>query len=257
MKKTLKFRKSYIFALVLVVCVIVIAASRGTIAYFSDDQEITNVFTAGNIYITLSEAAVKDDGYGNLIEDTESPRVEGVAINSTENVHHNFGMLYPGKVMHKDPTITNTGSDPAWVAAKVIITDGRGDINKLFGYFNSEYIDVQLLLSGALLDEACYYGEWNGIEGVTYNDYFAMIQIPDVLNGTYEFYFFINPQLSVGEEVEIFNTMTIDPAFTNADMQELGELEITVQAFGVQVFGFASCFEAMTEAFPEYFGNIN
>ncbi len=254
MKAILKFKKSYIVALVIVSCVIGIMAARSTIAYFSDDQEITNVFTAGNIYINLSEAEVKDDGSGNLIEDTEKPRIEGVAINSTENVNHNYGMLYPGKTMYKDPTIKNTGSDPAWVAAKVIITDGKGDINKLYGYFNSELLDITLLLSGGLLDEGAYFGEWNGIQGVTHNENYAMIQVADVLNGTYEFYFFINPQLLVGEEVELFDTMTILPEFTNTDMQELGELQITVQAFGVQTFGFDSCFDAMVEAFPEYFG---
>ena len=254
--KKLNIKKSYVVAIALVACIALIAAARGTIAYFSDDQEITNIFTAGNIYISLSEAAVKDDGLGNLIEDTESPRIQGVAINSTEEVKHNYGMLYPGKTMHKDPTIKNIGSDPAWVAAKVILTDGNGDINKLFGYFNSEYIDIQLLLTGALLDEVVHYGVWNGIEGVTYNDNYAMVQVPDTTNGTYEFYFFINYELVRDAEVEIFDTMTILTDFTNADMSELAELEITVQAFAVQTFGFNDSFTAMTEAFPEHFGKL-
>ena len=80
--------------------------------------------------------------------------------------------------------------------------------------------------------------------------------MPDTTNGTYEFYFFINYELVRDAEVEIFDTMTILTDFTNADMSELAELEITVQAFAVQTFGFNDSFTAMTEAFPEHFGKL-
>ena len=256
MKAIFKLTKSNILAIALVVCVAVIAITGGSLAYFSDSKEMTNVFTAGNVYITLTEAAVKSDGLGNLIEDTEAPRVEGVAIDSTTGVQHNYGVLFPGKIMHKDPLITNIGEDEAWIAAKIIITDGSGDINKLFGYENHEEIDIRGLLSGALLDERIHVGVWNGMEDVCYNDNYAMVQVADAGSGVYEFYFFLNATLLTGESVEIFNTMFIDPEFSNTDMQELANLEITVQAFAVQTFGFESCYAAMCRAFPEYFGAV-
>ena len=254
MKKiSFKLSKLNILAIALIVCVSIIAAAGGSLAYFSDTREMTNVFTVGNVYISLTEAAVKDDGRGNLIEDTSTQRVEGVAIDSATGGTHNYGMLFPGKVMHKDPTITNTGDDDAWIAAKVILTDGNGNINNIFGYENSELIDIQCLLSGALLDETAHFGAWNGIEGVRYNDHYAMVQKADVANGVYEFYFYIHQSMAKGESVEIFDTMTIDPEFTNAQMQEMANLEITVQAFAVQTFGFEDCYTAMHSAFPEHF----
>ena len=252
-KKNFKLTKLNILAIALIACVAIIAAAGGSLAYFSDTREMTNVFTVGNVYISLTEAAVKDDGTGNLVEDTASPRVEGVAIDSTENVYHNYGMLFPGKVMHKDPTIENVGADEAWIAAKIILTDGDGNINNLFGYENSEQIDIRSLLSGALLSETVHFGVWNGIEEVSYNDRYAMIQSADAANGVYEFYFYIHESMASGESMELFDTMFIDPEFSNAQMQELANLEITVQAFAVQTFGFADCYSAMHSAFPDHF----
>ena len=255
--KRLKLKKLHIVAIVLVLSVAMIAAAGTTIAYFTDEREITNVFTAGHVYIELTEAAVMDDGVGNLIEDTSKPRVQGVAIDSTEDVKHNYGMLYPGKTMHKDPTIKNTGSDPAWIAAKVIVTDGSGDINKLYGFPNSEYIDLKLMLSGALLDQTVHVGTWKDHENAYYNDTYAMVQMPDAANGIYEFYIFILDQCERDEEVVLFDTMTILPEFTNSDMKELEGLEITVQAFAVQTFGFDNTYAAMLGAFPEHFGKLS
>lgn len=255
--KLLKLLKSNGSILSLVALVLIIATASSSLAYFSDNKEMTNVFTAGNVYITLTEAAVKSDGMGNLIEDTESPRIEGVAIDAADPVYHNYGTLFPGKVMHKDPTITNTGDESAWIASKIIITDGDGDINKLFGYQNSQNIDVTLMLTGALLGETFRVGTWNGMEDVCYNDHFAMTQVADATNGVYEVYIFLNAALEPDESVTVFDTMYIDPEFTNLQMQELANLEITVQAFAVQKFGFGDCYGAMCRAFPDHFEDVS
>ena len=257
MKRFFKLKKIHIVAIALIACVAMIVAAGGTLSYFTDTRELTNVFTAGNVYISLTEAAVKADSTGNLIEDTEAPRVQGVAIDSDEEAQHNYGMLYPGKVMHKDPTIQNTGDDPAWIAAKIIVTDGKGDINKLMGYYNSEAIDIEIILSGGLLDETVRVGTWNGIDGVCYNDRYAMVQIPSASTGTYEFYFFMNAEVLPGGVIELFDTMTVPSDFTSTDMREFAELKITVQAFAVQTYGFESCYNAMRLAFPEHFGSFN
>ena len=37
------------------------------------------------------------------------------------------------------------------------------------------------------------------------------------------------------------------------EMQELKELNICVEAYGVQTFDLTSCYDAMTKAFPEQF----
>ena len=249
MKKAKKIKLLTVIAALLVMAM---AIAGGSVAYFTDAKDITGVFVAGNVYIELSEAAVKKDATGNLVEDAESDRIVGGDIDGTD-VIRDFGKVFPGQTIHKDPTIENTGDDSAWVAAKIILTDGAGDIHKLFGYEGYDDIDIESFLSGGLLGESVRVGEWNGISDVCYNERYAMVQSASRERGVYEFYFFMLKSLESGESVEIFDTMTIDPFLDNSDMRELCEFQISVQAFAVQEFGFSSCYDAMQGAFLEHF----
>jgi len=244
--------KLKMLAFILSIAACIVAVAGGTVAYFTDSKETNNVYTAGSIHISLTEAAVKLDAAGNLIEDTESPRVVGTAIGPGSPVI-DHGYLFPGKTIHKDPTIENTGNSSAWVAFKVIISDGLGNIHDLIGYYGNEDIDIELLLTGGLLDESVHVGTWEGISDVAYNANYAMVQAADPTLGVYEFYFFMLAPLAPGDSVTAFDTMFIDPLFSGQDMEEFRDLKLTVQAFAVQKFGFSSCYAAMTTAFGEHF----
>lgn len=220
-----------------------------TIAYFTDSRQISNTLTSGNVKIMLSEAAVKPDGAGNLIEDANAPRYFG----GIDETSHDYGVIYPGQTIFKDPTIQNTGSNEAWIAAKVTLTDGAGDIHKLMGYEGYHEIDIEMLLSGGLLDESVHVGTWNGIEDVCYNDRYAMVQVSDVAEGKYEFYFFFLSTYEQGQSEMLFNHVNISDEWNNEAMQELRELKIDIRAFASQTQSMESCFDAMTKAFPEYF----
>ncbi len=84
--------------LVLSVAVIAAGAIGATIAYFSDQTEpANNVFTVGNVGITLTEPAWLASGGG----------------------YENSTNVYPGEKLAKDPTVTNTGDNPCMVRIKV------------------------------------------------------------------------------------------------------------------------------------------
>jgi predicted ribosomally synthesized peptide with SipW-like signal peptide len=253
MKLKIKLTRPKIFTLVLAFCVAVIAAAGGSVAYFTDTKATENVFTAGNVYIELSEAAVKADSGGNLLEDTEKDRIVGAEIGSTTPTVVDYGCLFPGQTIHKDPTIKNVGKNSAWVAAKVIITDGDGDIGRLYYSATDSDIDIRMLLRGGLLGESGRVGEWNGMTGVRYNENYAMVQASNRANGEYVFYFFMLNKLEKGESVELFDTMLVDPYFGNDEMEEFAQLKIDVEAYAVQSFGFSGCYEAMNEAFADQF----
>lgn len=221
-----------------------------TLAYFSDHQQTTSTFTAGNVKISLSEAAVKRDGVGNLVEDTDQLRIFGAA---GETVINDYGKIYPGQTVWKDPTITNTGDESEWIAAKVVLTDGAGDLTKVMGYEGYDSIDIEVLLSGGLLDESVHFGTWNGIPNVCRNDRYVMIQIPNAKEGEFAFYFLILQPVAVGESVVLFDQITFPEEWTNAEMRQLDDLKIHIQAFGVQTFQLESCLNAMTAAFPDHF----
>lgn len=247
-------KKLKILAVTLVVAAIIVATVSTTVAFFTEAKESQSVFTAGNVYITLSEAAVVADSGGNLIEDPSRDRIFGKDISSGETVVNDYGYIFPGETIHKDPTVKNVGNGKAWVAAKVIIEDGVGNIHRLYCYDPTfDNLDIERLLTGGLLDEAVHVSDWNGIPDVCFNENYAMIQSADMARGRYEFFFIMEKPLEPGGEVEIFDTVFFDSAFDNAEMNEFRELKITVQAFAVQVQGFDSCLEAMTTAFGEHF----
>ena len=245
--KTIKFNL-YMSCVALLILLVMFIGS--TMAYFTSHKENTSVLTAGTVEIVLSEAAVKWDKIGNLVKDDDEPRIFSGVGETTVN---NYGKVYPGQTIYKDPTITNTGDDAVWVAAKVTLTDGAGDLTKIIGYDGYEEIDIERLLSGGLLDEHVDFGTWNGIEDVCFNENYAMIQVADATAGEFAFYFLMLQPVNVGESVVVFEQITFEKMWDNAFMQHLCELKINVQAFGVQTFQLESCLQAMTTAFPEYF----
>jgi len=239
----------FLSALLLLISVIAFAGS--TIAYFSDTKQTGNTFTSGNVEISLSESAITTDTTGNVIADPTKPRIMGTA----EETVHDYGVVYPGQSIFKDPLVKNIGSSPAWVAVKVTLTDGKGDICKLMGYDpdRTDMIDIEAMLQGGLLDEKVHVGLWNGIENVCYNDRYAMVQKASRAEGKYEFWFFMLQPLTNGQSFVVFDSMNIDGAWTNSDVQELVEFKINVCAYAVQTFGFDSCYKAMTTAFKSSF----
>ena len=71
------------------------AIGGATLAYFTDDDSATNNFTVGNVTIDLTEPKWDETG-----------KVEAEDA-------------YPGEALAKDPTVENTGANPAFVAVKV------------------------------------------------------------------------------------------------------------------------------------------
>lgn len=69
-----------------------VLAVGGSLAYFTARQETENVFTVGNVSIDLTESAWNSD-----------------------SLHR----VYPGQVLSKDPTVTNTGANPCFVRIQV------------------------------------------------------------------------------------------------------------------------------------------
>lgn len=98
--------KKKILALCLVVALAATAVIGGTLAYFTDTKEATNTFTVGNVKIKLDEA-VPGSEQGERTE-------EGVVYTG----------IVPGVAYGKDPVVTNTGANDAYVRLKVRVENG-------------------------------------------------------------------------------------------------------------------------------------
>ena len=85
-------KKLLIMAGVIVAVVAIVAGSvLGTIAYMTSASKVSNVFTVGNVKITLDESVVNNEG-----------KIENPANRTDRNSYH----LMPGKSYDKDPRIT-------------------------------------------------------------------------------------------------------------------------------------------------------
>ena len=237
--------KKKIVSLALVVALIAIAA-MGTLAYFTDTDDATNTFTTGDVAIDLTEAVVEPDEKGNLVATNER---QDVLENEEES--YDYGKLYPGQTIDKDPTIEVLGSEDTYVAAKIIVTDGEGDLTKIMG-LEDGLLNIQTVVYGGLVKENDTLKEYNGLVPVFGDDTYSVYQQVEG-DGIYVFYVYIEDPMITGETVTIFEKLSIPAEWDNEEMAEMKDLTIKVEAYGTQSFGFDSCFEAMNAAFPGAF----
>ena len=201
--------KKKILSLTLVVCLLAIAVVGGTLAYFTDtDNVATNTFTVGDVKIKLDETDV------NLY---------GVKDGNTR-VATNEYKLIPGHTYVKDPMVTVEGdSEEAYVRMFVTIKDMK---------------DLKAALGDDFLPQYFVEGwdssKWISTEVITPSD-----------NGdtlTYEFRYYKTVSTVDGGNLELeplFTRFKLPGTVTNDQVAKLEELEIVVTAQAIQADGFA------------------
>lgn len=100
-----------VISVVLAVAAIVTASVVGTVAYLTSASKVSNVFTVGNVFITLDESEVDADG---------------VPVAGGTRTDRNSYHLMPGKSYTKDPAITvapDTASCYLFLVTRNQITD--------------------------------------------------------------------------------------------------------------------------------------
>lgn len=213
-------RKTLLVAMAL--SMVAILAAGATLAYFTAEDEVKNVFTMGNVDISLDEAPVvkTDDKWA---ADEEAARVKT----------NEYKDIYPGAVLPKDPTVHNDGSYEAYVRAKVVV-----DFNKLAGLqadkqlFNGETADAELL-SIVDIDTA----NW------TFETYAV-----DFEARTVTYTYTLNKALAADADAKLFSKVTIPTALTNEEVEAYGlqNFTIDVLAEAIQTFGFENAEAAWT-----------
>ena len=102
--------KKKIFMLAMAACLIVLSIAGSSLAYFTDTDEKTTVFTAGNVDIALSFTAPA-------------------------------GNAYPNQEISAPATIKNTGSEDAYVGAIITLEAGGSDLRKIISTNGSVYTE--------------------------------------------------------------------------------------------------------------------
>lgn len=226
--------KKKIVAFMLVVAMLAIAIVGGTLAYFTDTDFETNVFTTGDVAIDLIE------------------------VFNAENAK-----LMPGIDVEKEVTVENTGSESAYVRVHVafpaILDSGTPELaaykNTLHWNFTKESVQEgqwSQLQNKDQVGSNANYPNWPG-NGGTYNTYTTEVDgiAYNVYVITYE------TALASGETTETpaISKVYLDTTVTNEDMveilDELDEIKVLVFAEGGQEAGFTDAYTALNTQFGD------
>ena len=230
--------KRKLLTLALTVCMIAILAIGGSLAYLSDTDTKTNVFTHGDVTIDLWEN-FKDNS--KLLPATGSAQ-DGTLQNGVK----------------KEVFVTNTGSEDAYVRVHIAIPQilDNGDPtfdagqNVLHFNYNDESIG-EGKWDWSKSTGAPYEGEWNfyttQIHGIWYNVY--VVTYGEALAGTSN----TDPNASK-VTVDAMHQVYLDSKVTNDDLKAIdkvlgSEWHIHVIAEGTQAEGFNDAYEALNAAF--------
>ena len=200
MKKTL----TVLLALVLVIAMSV----AGTMAYLTSEDEVVNTFTVGKVQIKLDEAKANPDG-------TLVPNADRVKANSYK--------LIPGHPYNKDPMVTVLkGSESSYVKMTVTFTKSA----ELDAIFAPNGADLTSIFTG--------YDSTNWI---------AKGNTEDTKNNTrtYEFWYkeaVAAPDADVALDA-LFDQIVVPGTITNAQLDTIAGMTITVNAYAIQADGFA------------------
>lgn len=224
--------KKKIMAMCLVIAMAATAVIGGTLAYFTDKDAETNVFTTGNVNIDLTE---------NF---EQKSKLMPVTYNAD-------GTRNDANVVKKEVFVTNEGTEDAYVrvhiAIPTILDDGdpnfNASANTLHFNYDKESIGADKWDWSKVAKDAKYEGDWNfykkNVNGIDYNVYVV----------TYE------KALESGEQtVDAMSQVYLDSKVTNEQITSIntalnGNWNILVVAEGGQAAGFENAHVALNTQF--------
>ena len=244
--------KRKLFTLAMAVCMIAILAVGGTLAYFTAEDDLTNVFTAGKVSLKLDEQKVEQNRNGDYVS----------AGSGREEDKQTYD-LHPGITVLKDPTIhVDVEGMSAYVAAKITVT-GKGLETLLDGKGNYLDITYNNIVSGGYASEksSSGYTNYHGLDYV-YNTTSCILyqDASKAEQGEWIIYMFFKNPVTEDKDLVLFDQIKIPETYGNDEMAILNKMEIKVEAFATQTDTFSDapgegggCFQAMINAFNEHF----
>ena len=231
--------KKKIIALAVAAVMLAIAVIGGTYAYFTDNEEATNVFTVGNVDITLYESTLHRAGaYGGNGEASDD---EIIADAAEYQAYLAEQELMPGVSVKKMPYVKNTGKSDAYVRIRVMIPSAL-DLDCL----NSSVVCT------SALDE-----EFSRPAGVSKYAVDSTVTVDGV---EYDVYTFIRNEALAGGEMtywNVWNNITMDADTTMEEYNAYvaagaidanGQFNVLVQADAIQ----AATFDNAVDAFAAF-----
>lgn len=209
----MKLTKKKVFVAALALCLVAIL-SMGTLAWFSDSDEVKNDFmitdsdtvTNPDDVFSIDIYETKVDADGNVVTDANGNPETTDAGNTYEDIA-------PGDVLAKDPTVVNTGAYNQWVRVKVTLSNAENWL-ALVTKYNLTFAD---------LFEGIDSSAWIGVEDYT------------ITGGAMTFTYYLKEQLEPGNTATLFTDVKIPTEFDQTDMYAVREFSLKLVAEAVQV----------------------
>lgn len=216
-------------ALLLALCAVllVVASVLTTLSYLTDTKEVKNVFTVGNVKITLDEAKVNTSGEPLKKAADTSEDVPAESVAAAYRVTANEYKLQPGKTYTKDPTIhVDQNSEPCFLFVKI----DNGLVQTIEG--TAVNIEAATQTDGykTIADQMAALG-WVEVTGA------------DLVDGIYAYVGTADGatlplQVAGSTDIAIFEKFKIADSVDGTTLANFDGSQITVTAYAVQASGF-------------------
>lgn len=196
--------KTKVLLIALCAVLLVAASVLSTLAYLTATDTVTNTFTVGKVSIKLDEAKANTDG---------------TLVANAERVKTNTYKLLPGHTYNKDPMVTVLeGSESSYIKLNVVVNKSE----------ELDAIGVDLLTTFKGYDSTNWIYKGN-TEDTTAN------------TRTYEFWYKEAVAASNADVAldALFDQIVVPGTITNAQLETIEGMTITVTAHAIQADGFA------------------
>ena len=216
--------------LIIVVCaaLAVAGAAMSTVAFLTDRAQVTNVFTVGDVQITVDETKVNQDGVpvdeeGNLLEDGDIP------ARAIENYYH----LLPGRTYTKDPAVTVIAGNEECYIRMMVTVSKYSEVMEIMDFLKTNHGDEYPLGLPREVISAWDPETWI-LKG----------SVEDTVNNTvtYEFRYYetVPTQADNLELTPLFGAITVPGYVTGDQLAAISDMEITVVGHAIQKATFAN-----------------
>lgn len=231
--KTMNKRKIFVAAVAISLVAIL---SLGTLAWFTDSDEMTNNFFVGNTQVDPDEVfgidlwETSDTNGDGQISDDETKGKE-----TKDDEGFTYEEILPGQLIDKDPYFTNTGIHPQYVRAIVTVTEADILYEAMTPKDSdvSEWFDVPKFLPGT--------GDKWSLEYKYYTN-----------KDTFVFVYYYTEALGAGLSTQkLFDDVAIPTELTKEQAAEIENFKITIVGQAIQSEHLADVTTAK-EAFAKY-----
>lgn len=220
-------------ALLLALCAVllVVASVLTTLSYLTDTKEVKNVFTVGNVKITLDEAKVNTSGEPLKKAADTSEDVPAESVAAAYRVTANEYKLQPGKTYTKDPTIrVDQNSEPCFLFVKI----DNGLVQTIEGTAEGTAVNIEAATQTdgykTIADQMAALGWVKVTDANLVDGIYAYVGTADGAT--------LPLQVAGSTDIAIFKEFKIADSVDGTTLANFDGSQITVTAYAVQASGF-------------------